>query len=283
MTLLQAPRLAGRAAEAPEDPRARRFFAVPFDTIAGFEEVAEAARSLATLPANLDLDHFARADEALGERRRRLLTAPDVARMSFYERRTRGANLLARRVRRVREARGEAGGAKAAAERHEWRLGPTNCYFRNPSPRIAPLRRAMDRFFGCECPCIGDQFYPPGAFRGWHTDRFGYVGWVVFLVQVAQPGRSSFRYMDPAGGGMVVVPDRNDVAYFFRTSAEEPLFWHGVLCEDTFRWSQGFSIPPDWRSRIRLGTLRIPVKPITRSGMKPITESGQADHPSEGA
>ena len=27
--------------------------------------------------------------------------------------------------------------------------------------------------------------------------------------------------------------------------------------------------------------LRIPVKPITCSGMKPITESGQADHQSE--
>ena len=27
--------------------------------------------------------------------------------------------------------------------------------------------------------------------------------------------------------------------------------------------------------------VRIPVKPITRSGMKPITESGQADHQSE--
>ena len=30
---------------------------------------------------------------------------------------------------------------------------------------------------------------------------------------------------------------------------------HGVLCEDTFRWSQGFVIPQDRRSRIRLGTL----------------------------
>ena len=231
---------------------AGRFFAIPFDAIAGFGEVAETARSLATLPANLDLGHFARADEPLGERRRRLLTAPDVPLMSFYERRTRGSAVLARRVRRIKATRDRA---KAAEERHEWTMGPTNCYFRNPSPRIAPLQQAMDRFFGCECPCIGDQLYPPGAFRGWHTDRYGYAGWVVFLVQVAQPGRSSFRYIDPAGGGMVVVPDRNDVAYFFRTSAEEPLFWHGVLCEDTFRWSQGFSIPQDWRSRIRPGTL----------------------------
>ena len=252
MTLLQDP--VPPAAEAAKGLCAQRFFAIPFDAIAGFEEVAKTARSLATLPANLDLDHFTRSDADLSERRNRLLTVPDVVRMSFYERRTRGAAVLAKRVRRVREARGEAGGTKAAAERHEWRIGPTNCYFRHPSPRIAPLRRAMDRFFGCECPCLGDQFYPPGAFRGWHTDRFNYLGWVVFLVQVAQPGRSSFRYMDPAGGDMVVVPDRTDVAHFFRTSAEEPLFWHGVLCESTFRWSQGFVIPRDWQSRIRLET-----------------------------
>ena len=234
----------------PELSDDRRFFAVPFAAIAGFEDVAATARSLATLPPNIDLAHFARADENLDERRRWLLTAPDVARMSFYERRRKDTAVLARRVQRVREARGQT---QAAAERHEWRLGPTNYYFKNPSPRIAPLRHALDRFFGCDCPCVGDQFYSPGAFRGWHTDRFSYVGWVVFLVQVAQPGRSSFRYMDPASGDLVVVPDRNDMAYFFRTSAEEPLFWHGVLCEDTYRWSQGFSIPQDWRARIRLG------------------------------
>ena len=125
----------------------------------------------------------------------------------------------------------------------------------HPSPRIAPLRRSVARFFGCECRCVSDQFYPPGAFRRWHTDRWsGYLGWEVFLVEVAQPGKSSFRYVDPRTGTMVVVPNRNDVAYFFRVTGEEPLSWHGVLCEDTFRWSQGFQVPQDWRSRIRLGT-----------------------------
>ena len=236
----------------PEHADDGRFFAVPFAAIAGFEDVAATARSLATLPPNIDLAHFARADENLDEWRRWLLTAPDVARMSFDERRRKDTAVLERRVQRVREARGEAGGVKAAEKRHEWRRSPTHYYFKNPSPRIAPLRRAMDRFFGCDCPCVGDQFYSPGAFRGWHTDRFSYVGWVVFLVEVMQPGRSAFRYMDSAGD-MVVVPDRNDMAYFFRTSAEEPLFWHGVLCADTCRWSQGFSIPQDWRARIRLG------------------------------
>ena len=131
----------------PEHADDGRFFAIPFATIAGFEAVAATARSLATLPPNIDLAHFARADENLDERRRWLLMAPDVARMSFYER----------------------------------------------------------------------------------------------------------RRKDTASGDLVVVPDRNDMAYFFRPSAEEPLFWHGVLCADTCRWSQGFSIPQDWGARIRLG------------------------------
>ena len=234
---------------AASDSCASRFFALPFDAIAGFEEVAETARSLATLPVGLDLEHFARADEDsdIGRRRNRLRAPPDVARMSFIERRFAAGRKLDRLARRIEATRG-----KRQRERYEWRIGPTNFYFRNPSPRIAPLRRSVDAFFGGACRCVGDQFYPPGSFRGWHTDRFNYIGWVVFLVEVAEPGKSSFRYVDPRSGEMVVVPDRNDVAYFFRPSAEEPLFWHGVLCEDTFRWSQGFSLPQDWRSRIRL-------------------------------
>lgn len=218
-----------------------RFFAIPFDAIAGFEEVAEAARSLATLPTNLDLDHFARANDELDERRRQLLIAPDVARLSLQE----GVELVRQRSRLAR-------GDPKPTRLNEWRLRATNCEFQFPSPRIRPLRRALDRFFGCECRCVGDQLYPPGAFKGWHTDRFIYAGWLLFLVQVARPGRSSFRYLDAAEGDMVVVPERNDVAYFFRTSAEKPLFWHGVLCEDTYRWSQGFIVPSDWQSRLRL-------------------------------
>ena len=84
---------------------------------------------------------------------------------------------------------------------------------RAAAPEYGPLLRRR-------VPCVGDQLYPPGSFRDWHTDRFGYAGWVVFLVEVAGPGRSSFRYVDPRTGEMVVVPDRNDTAYFFRPSLE---------------------------------------------------------------
>lgn len=233
-----------RPGRLPEPSAGGRFFAIPFDAIAGFEEVAAAARALATLPTNIDLDHYLAPDAARDERRSWLLSAPDVRRMSENERRYRDNARLARQVRRMKQTRG------MAPARHEWRLGTANCFYRSPSPRIAPLRRAMDRFFAGACRCIGDQFYPPGAFRGWHSDQFGAIGWVVFLVEVAQPGRSSFRYVDPLSGELVVVPDRNDIAYFFRVSAEEPLFWHGVLCESTYRWSQGFSLPDDWRSRV---------------------------------
>ena len=226
-----------------------RFFAIPFDEIAGFEEVAERARSLATLPQGLDLDHFANADEksTIARNRKRLLRPPDVERMSFLERRLHADKQLKRRVERARRTRGLP--ARRTPE-HGWRIGPVNLVHVHPSPRIQPLRDSVDRFFSCKCPCLGDQLYPPGAFRGWHSNRYNYIGWVVFLVEVAEPGRSSFRYLDPRTGDMVVVPDRNDVAYFFRTSSGEPLFWHGVLCERTFRWSQGFALPDDWKQRV---------------------------------
>lgn len=125
------------------------------------------------------------------------------------------------------------GKPEAEEERHEWQLNPTYCFFRSACnvdefrPSIVPLQQSVERFFGCECPCVGDLFYPPGSCRSWHTDRYSYVGWAVYLVKVAEADRSSFRYVDPCTGEMVVVPDRNDVACFFRVSAEEPLFWHG--------------------------------------------------------
>lgn len=232
------------------DAEASRFFAVPQVAINGFAEVTALARQLATLPTRLDLDHYARAEEdsAIGIGRRQVLRPPDVDFFSARERRVHAQTTLGAMVRAVKAARGGGG---VGRERPQWQLGPTNCYLDLPSPRTAPLRLALEAFFETECICIGDQFYPPGAFRAWHTDRYAYTGsgWTVFLVQVAQPFMSSFRYVDPQSGELVVVPDRDDMAYFFR-AAEAPLFWHSVLCEGTYRWSQGFTLPADWHSRV---------------------------------
>ena len=249
--------------DAAPGSRGGRFFAVPFDAIAGFGEVAEAARSLAKLPVGLDLEHFARGtrtgeESAAGRGRRRLQAPPDAERLSRRERNQAARRDLAALARHIKAAGRTPGKPEAEEERHEWQLTSTYCFFRSACnvdefrPCIVPLQQSVERFFGGECPCVGDLFYPPGSCRSWHTDRYSYVGWAVYLVKVAEAGRSSFRYVDPCTGEMMVVPDRNDVAYFFRVSAEEPLFWHGVLCEDTFRWSQGFAIPQNWRSRIRL-------------------------------
>ena len=84
---------------AAPDSSGGRFFAIPFDAIAGFEEVAETARSLATLPVGLDLDRFSRADEdsAIGRGRRRLLAPPDDAGLSARRRAVRPGRPLPRR------------------------------------------------------------------------------------------------------------------------------------------------------------------------------------------
>lgn len=232
-----------------------RFFAVPLAGITGFAEAAAQARALAILPSRLDLGHYARAgrNSPIGIGRQQLLAPPDVDMMSDRERRAFGGTQLARIVRAVKGTRETARGGPRRPT--EWHLGPTNCYFDLPSPRIDSLRGALQRFFRAECLCVSDQFYPPGSFRAWHTDRFAHTGWswVVFLVQVTQPHRSSFRYMDPQTNELVVVPDRNDTAYFLHLSTEAPFFWHGVLCEDTYRWSQGFMLPGDWHTRFDLG------------------------------
>ena len=53
----QRPGTAGASAVSVSGAsREERFFAIPFDEVAGFEEVAERARSLATLPVELGLD-----------------------------------------------------------------------------------------------------------------------------------------------------------------------------------------------------------------------------------
>jgi len=91
----------------------------------------------------------------------------------------------------------------------------------------------------------GQWWYPPGTYFGWHTNH-GYPGWRLYLSHAEEPGRSCFRYRDPASGAVVTSPDGRWDVRFFEVSAER-LFWHAIA-SDTHRFSVGWVVRP-WSLR----------------------------------
>jgi hypothetical protein len=94
----------------------------------------------------------------------------------------------------------------------------------------------------------GDFIYYPGSYREWHTNLFDRPGWRMYMVDVAEEGRSGFRYLSPSTGEIVSVPDRRGKVNFFLINSDRPLL-HCVYSE-TRRWSKGFLIPDGWQERL---------------------------------
>lgn len=87
----------------------------------------------------------------------------------------------------------------------------------------------------------GHFWYPPGGFMSWHTN-LRTPGWRLYISHSADPGRSFFRYRDPATGHMVTDLDRAWNVRLFAIDPARP-FWHAVYSE-TDRFSLGYKIYP---------------------------------------
>lgn len=94
----------------------------------------------------------------------------------------------------------------------------------------------------------GDFIYYPGSYREWHTNIFDPPGWRMYMVDVAEEGRSGFRYVSPETGQIVNVLDQRGKVNFFHINPERPLL-HCVY-SSTMRWSKGFLIPDNWREQL---------------------------------
>ncbi len=128
-------------------------------------------------------------------------------------------------------------------------------YFEAKTRTIAHL----ERIFGSEVKFSGSMWYPPFAYRLWHTNETQ-PGWRMYLIDFdeeipASDTRSFFRYMNPHTKEIVTLPDRPRMLRFFKVEQrKDRLFWHCIVNRaDRNRWSFGFVVPDDWRSRLPIG------------------------------
>lgn len=104
----------------------------------------------------------------------------------------------------------------------------------------------------------GSFWYPPQAYRLWHTNEEK-PGWRMYIIdfdasefQIA--GESFFRYMNPNTKEIVTLADKPKLLRFFKIQKElDQLFWHCIVNNTQFnRWSFGFSIPNNWIDNVSL-------------------------------
>jgi predicted ribosomally synthesized peptide with nif11-like leader len=117
--------------------------------------------------------------------------------------------------------------------------------------------RHLSRIFGCDIRLSGSMWYPPHAYRLWHTNE-NQPGWRMYLIDfddaiAASDTRSFFRYMNPETQELVTLQDRPKLLRFFKIDQrDDALFWHCIVNgAERNRWSFGFVIPDDWMTRLQ--------------------------------
>lgn len=118
------------------------------------------------------------------------------------------------------------------------------------------LVAALEQVFGPEVRFSGSMWYPPFAYRLWHTNETQ-PGWRMYLLDMDEevgPAdmRTFFRYMNPQTRQIVTLQDRPKMLRFFKVEqASDRLLWHCIVNgAERNRWAFGFVVPDDWRSRL---------------------------------
>ncbi|WP_017718741.1 Nif11-like leader peptide family natural product precursor [Kamptonema formosum] len=122
--------------------------------------------------------------------------------------------------------------------------------------RKVSLVKRLEKFFDAEIRFSGSLWYPPKAYRVWHTNE-NQPGWRMYLIdfdaaELGGEGQSFFRYMNPETKELVTLPERPKLVRFFKIEQDpSKLFWHCIVNATKFnRWSFGFEVPDSWMSRI---------------------------------
>jgi hypothetical protein len=125
-------------------------------------------------------------------------------------------------------------------------------YFEAKTRTIAHL----EEIFGSKIQFSGSMWYPPFAYRLWHTNETQ-PGWRMYLIDFDEEippsdTQSFFRYMNPHTKEIVTLRDRPGMLRLFKVEqAKDRLFWHCIVNgADRNRWSFGFAVPDDWMSRL---------------------------------
>lgn len=114
----------------------------------------------------------------------------------------------------------------------------------------------FSRVFGPEVRFSGSMWYPPFAYRLWHTNETQ-PGWRMYLIDFDTEvpdgdDRTFFRYMNQTNKELVTLPDRPKLLRFFQIRQDpENLLWHCIVnAAERNRWSFGFAVPDDWEARL---------------------------------
>lgn len=114
----------------------------------------------------------------------------------------------------------------------------------------------LEQIFGAELQFSGSMWYPPFAYRLWHTNE-NQPGWRMYLIDFDEEispsdNRSFFRYMNPHTKELVTLRDRPAMVRFFKVEQRpDKLFWHCIVNgAERNRWSFGFVVPDNWMSRL---------------------------------
>jgi hypothetical protein len=120
----------------------------------------------------------------------------------------------------------------------------------------------LEQLFGPEVRFSGSMWYPPFAYRLWHTNETQ-PGWRMYLIDFdaeIEPSdtRSFFRYMNPQTSEIVTLQDRPGMLRFFKVEQRrDRLFWHCIVNgAERNRWAFGFVVPDDWLSRLPIEAAR---------------------------
>ncbi|MFD0683447.1 Nif11-like leader peptide family natural product precursor [Actinomadura fibrosa] len=111
---------------------------------------------------------------------------------------------------------------------------------------------ALEKVFGGDVRLSGGMWYPPSAYRLWHTNE-DQPGWRMYLIdfdgEFADPEHTSFfRYQHPETRELVTLPERPRLVRFFKIEQDpERLFWHCIVNPTRrHRWSFGCTVPDTW-------------------------------------
>lgn len=114
----------------------------------------------------------------------------------------------------------------------------------------------MENIFETEIRFSGSLWYPPNAYRLWHTNQTQ-SGWRMYWIDFDEfesnnSEKSFFRYMNPQTKELVTLYERPQMVRFFRVESDpDKLFWHCIANPTKFnRWSFGFSIPDNWMEKL---------------------------------
>lgn len=219
------------------------FYSFSLDEVSGFEEIKKAVEELSYIPEDFtnELVYNHSGKEIHARLRESLESGPNVKRDLQRE-----AKMNLHKVLPILKE-----GKFNSVKDKKWGLRPGHICFNNAFRRLEKLHDLVNDLFDFECEVAGDFLYPPNGFRIWHTNKYDLESWFVFFVDTDKEGQSFFKFVDSETNEVITHWDEPMSMNIFRINTTE-LFWHCIGTKDCNRWSQGFSLPNNWKEKIEL-------------------------------